>query len=125
MEHYRNPQNFGVMKRPTYKVEAKNPLCGDKILLQLKVNKKGIVEQVRFSGSGCALSIASSSMFTEWMLGKTVKKLKAIGPKQIQKLISAEIGSSTDADHGPVGPARLPCMLISLYALQKMFSEGR
>jgi len=110
LEHYKHPRNFGVMKNPTFESEAKNPLCGDSIRLQLKVNKKGIVEEVRFSGSGCALSIASSSMFTEWMVGQSVKALKKIGPKQIQKLMSAEIG-----------PARLPCMLLSHVALQKMF----
>lgn len=113
MEHYRHPRNFGTMKRPTFEAEAINPLCGDKILLQLKVNKKGVVEQVRFSGSGCALSIASSSQFTEWMTGKNVKKLKTTGPEQIQKLMRATIG-----------PARLPCLLISLYALQKMFNRS-
>ena len=122
MEHYRNPQNFGTMKLPTFEAESVNPLCGDKILLQLKVNKKGVVEQVRFSGSGCALSIASSSQFTEWMVGKSVKKLKSTGPDQIQKLMRADIGSSTDADAYSTGPARLPCMLISLYALQKMLN---
>lgn len=121
LEHYRHPQNFGVMKNPTFEAEAKNPLCGDSIRLQLKVNKKGIVEEVRFSGSGCALSVASSSMFTEWMVGKTVKKLKTIGPAQIQKLMQAKIGSSTDADAYSIGPARLPCMLLSHIALQKMF----
>lgn len=113
LEHYRHPQNFGTMKKPTYEAEAINPLCGDKIRLQLKVNKKGITEQVRFSGSGCALSIASSSMFTEWIVGKSVKKLKSIGPAQIQKLIKAQIG-----------PARLPCMLLSHVALQKMFGRS-
>ncbi|MEK7106938.1 MAG: iron-sulfur cluster assembly scaffold protein [Patescibacteria group bacterium] len=110
LEYYRHPQNYGVMKHPTFEAEAINPLCGDKIRLQLKVNKKGIVEQVRFSGSGCALSIASSSMFTEWMVGKSVRKLRTVGPAEIQKLMRAKIG-----------PARLPCMLLSHVALQKMF----
>ena len=132
MEHYRNPRNFGVMKRPTYEAEAINPLCGDRILLQLKVNPKGVVTQVRFSGSGCALSIASSSQFTEWMVGKTVKKLKTTGPDEIQRLMQAKIGSSTGesadfvawpADVHSIGPARLPCLLLSLYALQKMFEK--
>jgi len=123
LEHYRHPQNFGVMKRPTYEAEAVNPLCGDRILLQLKVNPKGVVTQVRFSGSGCALSIASSSQFTEWMVGKTVKKLKTTGPDEIQRLMQAKIGSSTDADVHSIGPARLPCLLLSLYALQKMFEK--
>jgi len=111
LEHYRHPKNFGTMKKSTFKAEAINPLCGDRILLQLKVNAKCVVTRVRFSGSGCAISTASSSVFTEWMLGKTMKKLKAIGPKQIQKLMKARIG-----------PARIPCMLLSYVALQKMFS---
>src|SRR3989338_7020431 len=111
LEHYRHPQNFGTMKNPTYEAEAIHPLCGDNILLQLKVNPKGIVTQVRFSGSGCAISTASSSIFTEWMLEKTVKKLKSTSPEQIQKLMRAKIG-----------PARLPCVLLSHVALQKMLS---
>ncbi|OGG60430.1 hypothetical protein A3C86_02960 [Candidatus Kaiserbacteria bacterium RIFCSPHIGHO2_02_FULL_49_16] len=111
LEHYRHPQNFGTMKNPTYEAEAIHPLCGDSILLQLKVNPKGVVTQVRFSGSGCAISTASSSIFTEWMLGKTVKKLKTVGTGQIQKLMRAQIG-----------PARLPCMLLSHVVLQKILS---
>lgn len=112
LEHYRHPQNFGVMKNPTYEAEAVNPLCGDRIRLQLKVNKKGIVEKVRFSGTSCAISTASSSLFTEWMLGKSVKKLKTVKPDQIKKLMRAKIG-----------PARLPCMLLSQVALQKIFEK--
>jgi nitrogen fixation protein NifU and related proteins len=111
LDHYKHPRNFGTMENPTFESEAVNPLCGDKIRLQLKVNKKGIMEEVRFSGSGCALSIASSSMFTEWMVDQSLKTLKKIGPKQIEKLIS-----------GKVGPARLPCILLSHVALQRMVS---
>src|SRR3990167_2496155 len=111
LEHYRHPKNFGTMKKSTFKAEAINPLCGDRILLQLKVNAKCVVTRVRFSGSGCAISTASSSVFTEWMLGKTMKKLKTVGTGQIQKLMRAQIG-----------PARLPCMLLSHVVLQKILS---
>ena len=108
LEHYRHPLNFGTLKKPTHSASAANPLCGDRLTLQLRVDAKGIVKDVAFEGSGCALSIASASLFTEWMKGKSVNNVRKIGEAQIQKLIVATIG-----------PARLRCVLLSYEALQK------
>jgi nitrogen fixation protein NifU and related proteins len=112
LEQYKHPRNFGTMKNPTFESESINPLCGDKICLQLKVNKKGIVEEVRFSGLGCALSIATSSLFTEWILGKNLKQLRSVEPAQVEKLLGAK-----------VGPTRLPCLFLIYVALQKMVEK--
>ena len=108
LEHYRHPLNFGTLKKPTHSASVANPLCGDRLTLHLRVDSKGIVKDVAFEGSGCALSIASASLFTEWMKGKNVRNVLKIGESQIQKLIEA-----------PIGPARLHCVLLSYAALQK------
>jgi len=112
LEHYRHPMNFGTLKRPTHSASAANPLCGDHLTLQLRVDAKGKIQDVAFEGSGCALSIASASLFTEWMKGKSVKQVQKVGEAQIQKLIVA-----------PIGPARLHCVLLSYVALQRAFPQ--
>lgn len=109
LEHYRHPLNFGTLKKPTHSASSANPLCGDRMSLQLRVDSKGVVREAAFEGSGCALSVASASLFTEWMRGKNLKLVKKIGESQIQKLIKA-----------PISPARLYCALLPLTALRKI-----
>lgn len=109
LEHYRHPLNFGTLKKPTHSASSANPLCGDRMSLQLRVDSKGVVREVAFEGSGCALSIASASLFTEWMRGKNFQRLKKVGESQIQKLIKA-----------PISPARLYCALLPYTALKKL-----
>ncbi len=102
--------NFGSLKKASRSASVSNPLCGDRISLQVRVDSKGVVREVAFEGSGCALSIASASLFTEWMRGKNLERLKKTGESQIQKLIKA-----------PISPARLYCALFPYTALRKMF----
>ena len=108
LEHYRHPQNFGVLKNPTHTGAAENPLCGDSITLELRV-KSGKVADIGFTGSGCALSTASASLFTEWMRDKSVEQLKKVKDKQLFKLIKV-----------PITPARHQCVLLPLTALKRI-----
>lgn len=110
LENYRHPMNFGTLKKPTHSASSTNPLCGDRMSLQLRVDSKGIVREAAFDGSGCALSIASASLFTEWMKDKTLRQLQKVRPSQPQNLIKA-----------PISPARLYCALLPYTALRKMF----
>jgi nitrogen fixation NifU-like protein len=64
LEHYRRPHNFGVIEDPTASFEGSNPLCGDRITMQLGITD-GIVERVGFTGRGCAISQASASLLTD------------------------------------------------------------
>lgn len=75
LDHYKNPRNFGELEEPDVDHEDDNPLCGDKIRVQFKLNSHDRVEDVRFSGIGCAISQAAASMFTEWTKGKTLKEI--------------------------------------------------
>ncbi len=75
VDHNRSPRNFGTIEHADWKLEGFNPLCGDR--LTLYVNMDGdTIRDIRFDGSGCAISVASASLMTEAIKGKTVKQAK-------------------------------------------------
>lgn len=77
LDHNRQPRNFGVPESSTNHADGHNPLCGDQVTVYLDV-ADGIVKNVRFMGSGCAISVASASMMTEAVLGKTTAEAEKI-----------------------------------------------
>ncbi|MGC8878989.1 MAG: Fe-S cluster assembly sulfur transfer protein SufU [Anaerolineae bacterium] len=107
LDHYRNPRNKGTLEDPTHTFQDDNPLCGDRIRIDLKVNGAGVIEQVRFDGEGCAISQASASMLTEMVLGKSLEEAKAISKQDILDTLGIQLG-----------PVRLKCALLSLKVLK-------
>lgn len=77
LEHYKQPKNQGTVEDADITVGGRNPFCGDEIKLTLKV-KEGIVQEVKFTGSGCAISQASASVMTEHIKGKTTAEVKQL-----------------------------------------------
>ena len=71
LDHNRRPRNFGALPDANHVIEAVNPLCGDKLTLYVKVGN-GRVEDISFEGTGCAISVASSSLMTERIKGQTL-----------------------------------------------------
>ncbi len=71
IDHNRSPRNFGKLENPTQIVEGYNPLCGDKLNLYLTI-EDDVITHVSFDGSGCAISVASASLMTESLAGKTI-----------------------------------------------------
>lgn len=112
LDHYKNPRNFGELDQPTIHVEANNPLCGDKLFMDLLV-RDGIVEDVRFTGRGCAISQASASMLTETMLGEPLQKLAATTRDDIMEMLGVEISY-----------ARIKCATLSLGLLRLACAEA-
>ena len=106
LDHYQNPRNFGTLEHPDVSVEDSNPLCGDKIRMDLKL-KDGTVEDVRFTGVGCSISRAAASMLTEEIKGKTLEEVKQIGREEVLELLGIELG-----------PVRLKCALLALKTLK-------
>jgi len=106
LEHYRRPHNFGVLDNATTTQEGANPLCGDRITLQLRVTD-GQIAGVGFTGRGCAISQASTSLLTDEIKGKGVDAAAAITSGDILELLGIEIS-----------PARMKCALLSLETLQ-------
>jgi nitrogen fixation NifU-like protein len=106
LDHYQNPRNFGTLEKPDISAEDSNPLCGDKIRIDLRV-KNGQIEDVRFSGIGCSISRAAASMLTEEVKGKTLEEVKAIGRDEVLEMLGIELG-----------PVRLKCALLALKTLK-------
>ena len=77
LEHYRRPHNFGVLEAPSATYEGANPLCGDRITMQLTV-EDGVVTGVGFTGRGCAISQASASLLTDEIKGKPVDDVRRL-----------------------------------------------
>ena len=105
LEHYRRPHNFGVLDGATLSQEGANPLCGDRITLQLRV-RNGVIDGVGFTGRGCAISQASASLLTDEIKGKQVDVANALGTPEVLELLGIEIS-----------PARMKCALLSLETL--------
>ncbi|HEU4920804.1 MAG TPA: SUF system NifU family Fe-S cluster assembly protein [Candidatus Limnocylindrales bacterium] len=112
LEHYRRPHNFGVIEDPTASIEGNNPLCGDRITLQLGISD-GVVERVGFTGRGCAISQASASLLTDEIKGKPVVDVAAFRADDLLDLLGIEIS-----------PARLKCAMLSHDTLQKALAEA-
>ena len=78
LEHGKSPRNFGKCDKHSHEAKGHNPLCGDQVQVYLRLNEKKTVEQVTFEGSGCAISIASTSIMTELVKGKNFNVAKNI-----------------------------------------------
>lgn len=111
LDHYRNPRNQGKLAKATHRSAANNPTCGDKLQMDIIV-KNDIIEDVRFSGSGCAISQASASLLTEYVKKKSVEKALALTPENVLELLGVALS-----------PARLKCGLLSLETLKKTLSN--
>jgi nitrogen fixation protein NifU and related proteins len=108
LEHYKYPSNKGHLDNPTISHEESNPLCGDVVRLDLLI-ENDVITQVRFSGLGCAISMASASMLTEEIMGKPVETAKALSKDDLLELIGIPLDKN---------PARLKCALLSLKTLK-------
>ncbi len=107
LDHYRHPHNTGTLADATHSHEENNPLCGDVIRIDLHVNESDVIDQVAFSGKGCAISQASASMLTDMIKGKTLAEARQINKDDILEALGIEIG-----------PVRMKCALLSLKVLK-------
>lgn len=86
MEHYENPKNVGTLNKDDTTVGTGMvgaPACGDVMRLQIKVNDKGVIEDAKFKTYGCASAIASSSLVSEWVKGKSLEEAEKISNQEI------------------------------------------
>ena len=113
LEHWQNPLNFGEIDDADLVIDQINPLCGDEVRFYFKI-KNNKVAGVSFVGNGCAISIASASILSEFIKGKSIGYLSKITGEDVLGLIG---GSS-----GGLGfpPARLKCAFLALEAIKKL-----
>lgn len=110
LDHYHHPRHHGVLKNPTHKSDANNPLCGDHLAMQARVTS-GTAREVVFTGDGCAISIAAASLLLDQVQGKKVTVIAQLAPQDVLDLIGLELT-----------PNRVKCALLSLETLQKLFA---
>ena len=107
LEHYKQPHNWGELPEPDLEFEDFNPLCGDELKVQIKVDGDNRVEELRFSGHGCAISQASASMASDEVIGMPVGKLLELDREFVLELLGIDISAT-----------RLKCALLSLKVLK-------
>jgi nitrogen fixation NifU-like protein len=107
IEHYKNPTYRGRLNPYDISFEDSNPLCGDHIVIDLKVDENKHVTEARFDGHGCAISQASADLLLESIIGKSIDEVKALNKQTILDLLGIDLG-----------PVRLKCALLSLKVLK-------
>nr|WP_249033482.1 SUF system NifU family Fe-S cluster assembly protein [Thermosporothrix hazakensis] len=107
LDHYRNPRNYGTLEAPDVHMEDNNPLCGDQLAMDLKV-ENGLVTEVRFQGRGCAISQASASMLSEMIEGQPIEEVVKLGKDEVLEALGI-----------PISPARTKCAFLSLRVLHR------
>ena len=107
IDRYKHPRKRGTLDPHDYSYEDDNPLCGDRIRIDVRVDGDGRISEAAFSGVGCAISQASADLLTEAVVGKTLDEVKALGKDDILEMLGIELG-----------PVRLKCALLSLKVLK-------
>lgn len=107
LEHFTHPKNVGTMKKPDAQVTEGSLACGDMINLYLKVREKDhVIEDVKFKSYGCAANIATTSVMTELVKGKTIEEAKKVSFKEITKAL------------GGLPPMKIHCSVLAIDALK-------
>lgn len=129
MDHYKNPRNRGRFEDDAVTVDLNNPTCGDRISLQLKT-KDGVVEDARFTGEGCSISMSSASMMTEAVKGKTIEQALDMASR-FSSLMQGETVEFDDYEELEAlsgvnkFPARIKCATLAWNALRKGIDEDK
>ena len=115
LDHYKNPRGHGVMEDPDVEAEGQNPLCGDEVSIYVAFREDGeTIDEVKFSGRGCAISQAATSMLTEIVQGKTASEVATMPRDELLD----ELGI-------PLSPMRLKCALLGLTTLGLALHKGK
>lgn len=107
VERYKNPAYRGKLDPHDISFEDENPLCGDQIRIDLRVDDQEIVTEAAFSGHGCAISQASADLLLESIVGKSLEEIKKLEKNDLLELLGIELG-----------PVRLKCALLPLKVLK-------
>ncbi|XID75873.1 Fe-S cluster assembly scaffold IscU [Alkanindiges sp. WGS2144] len=115
IDHYENPRNVGVLDKDSANVGTGMvgaPACGDVMRLQIQVNDEGVIEEARFKTYGCGSAIASSSLVTEWLKGKTLDEAQAIKNKDIAQELA-------------LPPVKIHCSVLAEDAIKAAIEDYR
>ena len=115
LDHYKNPRGHGVLDPADAHAEGQNPLCGDEVSIYVAFAEDGeTIEEVKFSGRGCAISQAATSMLTEMVAGKTASEVAVLDKQELLDEIAI-----------PLTPVRLKCALLGLTTLKVALHKAK
>jgi nitrogen fixation protein NifU and related proteins len=115
LDHYKNPRGHGVMEDADATADGQNPLCGDEVSIYVAFGDDGeTIDEVMFSGRGCAISQAATSMLTELVAGRKAADVAAMPKEQLLD----ELGI-------PLTPVRLKCAILGLSTLKLALHKGK
>ena len=136
LEHGKSPRNFGKCEKYTHEAKGHNPLCGDQVHVYLKLNNEKNVDNLTFEGSGCAISIASTSIMTELVKGKSLKIAKKIVIDFLNMIKNTQEIKSNDLDEDQKikimslsgvkqYPMRVKCATLAWHTLTSAIEEKK
>jgi len=115
LDHYKNPRGHGVIDPADASADGQNPLCGDEVSIYVAFGEDGeTIDEVKFSGRGCAISQAATSMLTEMVAGRTATEVATLDKDELLE----EIGI-------PLTPVRLKCALLGLTTLKVALHKAK
>ena len=107
LDHYRHPRNFGRLAEASHRAAVSNPICGDEVEIAFKV-LHGRIAEIKFTGRGCAISTAASSLLTEALQGRELRTARRFTPREAIELLGA-----------PISSARRGCACLGFSALRQ------
>ena len=124
LDHNRKPRNFHAMEGATHTCEGYNPLCGDRLTVYLKLDPAGVIDDVSFTGSGCAISKSSASMMTANLKGKTEEQARQMFGS-FRKMVTGEAQSEDEERLGKLSifsgvreyPSRVKCATLAWHTM--------
>jgi nitrogen fixation protein NifU and related proteins len=130
IEHGRHPRNFGALDEANCHKEGFNPLCGDKLIFHV-FHRNGVIEKLRFEGTGCAISMASASLLTERLQGKTINEFEEIFSVFHQLMIQGSVSENSKEQLGKLAvlsgvaefPVRIKCATLAWHTLKAALNQ--
>jgi nitrogen fixation NifU-like protein len=131
LDHSKRPRNFGPLAGETHRAEGLNPLCGDRITVHARVDG-GVLSDIRFEGSGCAISRASASVMTGLVKGKSASEIDAMF-QAFHRLVTEGPRPGEEESMGKLAvfagvhefPARVKCASLAWHALRQALGRGQ
>ena len=108
LDHYENPYNQGTIENPDLEFRDLNPLCGDEVCIQARLDENDNLSEICFEGKGCVISLASASMLMEEVEGKNIREVKEMGRQDVLDLLGI-----------PLTTMRIKCAMLALRTLEK------
>jgi len=132
VDHNKSPRNFGKLADFNHQADGYNPLCGDKLHIYLKVDDAGVIEDVSFEGEGCAISVASASLMTDAMKGKSLDDFRTLFDG-FQHMVTSDLAEAPDEEHmGKLAvlagvrefPSRIKCATLCWHTLHAALQDS-